>query len=52
MTVKELRDGLENVSEAATVKIVVGEDSFIDAAMLDAAYVATDKQSVVLLGSH
>ena len=52
MTVKELRDGLENVSEDAIVKIVVGDDSFIDAAMLDEAYVTTDKQSVVLLGSY
>ena len=52
MTVKELIKALESVSENAVVKIVMGEDSFVDAAFLDDAYVSADKNSVVFVGSY
>lgn len=52
MTVKELIKALENVSENALVKIVMGEDSFVDAAFLDDVYVSADKNSVVLVASY
>ena len=52
MTVKELIKVLESVSENAVVKIVTEEDRFIDAALIDEAYVSTDKNSVVFVGSY